>query len=193
VIITACGEDPDLILDTVRAACIIDYPRSRFRIVLADDGTDERLRSAVHILRQTYCNVFYYSRIKRKDIHHGFKAGNLNSTIRHTSQLDGGHSEWVAVLDCDMIPERDWLRALLAHAANQSDVAMAVPPQVGVDTRRIRALWLTFHSVSTTSRSMIRSFRLFRSNTMTTNCEILSVELGTAAQASSCGEPRSRR
>ena len=38
VLITACGEDDDLILNTARAACNIDYPADRFRVIVLDDG-----------------------------------------------------------------------------------------------------------------------------------------------------------
>ena len=47
IFITCCGEDDDLILDTIRAACDVDYPQDRFRVIVLDDGKSESLKSAI--------------------------------------------------------------------------------------------------------------------------------------------------
>lgn len=129
IIITACKESREIIMDTVRAACVIDYPRNSCRIIIADDGADMELRYQVEALQQDYSNLYYYSRIKIPGVDHKFKAGNINSTLEWTASFAWGASEWFAVLDCDMIPEPDWLRALLGHATKDSRVGMALPPQ----------------------------------------------------------------
>lgn len=50
IIITCCGEDLDVLLDTVRATCNIDYPAERYRVFLSDDGRSAELRAAVETL-----------------------------------------------------------------------------------------------------------------------------------------------
>jgi Glycosyl transferase family 2 len=130
VFITCCGEDDDLILDTVRAACDVDYPQDRFRVVVLDDGKSVSLQRAVENLRDTYHNVHYKCRPKFPGVPHHFKAGNLNYGVEEMHNMTGGPSEFIAALDADMIPERDWLRAIMPHLLIDEKMALACPPQV---------------------------------------------------------------
>lgn len=146
VFITCCKEDVDVILDTVRAvsvavfllidrrltwlqACGIDYPQDRFRVVVLDDGQDPELERSVECLQSAqFPNLFYHARIKTKP-HHA-KAGNLIGGTEYVTKLEGGAGEYICALDADMIPEPDWLRAILAHAVNDPKMALVCPPQL---------------------------------------------------------------
>ncbi len=57
VFITCCKEAVDVVLDTTRAACSIDYPQDRFRVVVLDDGKDSELEKAVNDLSEQYPNL----------------------------------------------------------------------------------------------------------------------------------------
>lgn len=129
VIITVCLENQDVVVDTLRAACAIDYPADQYRVIVADDGADRSLRSLVDSMRREYGNLYYFARSKTAGVHHKFKAGNINSTLQWTSTLAGGPAAWVAVLDVDMLPQPEWLRVLLSHARQDPQIGMAVPPQ----------------------------------------------------------------
>ncbi|PVI00019.1 glycosyltransferase family 2 protein [Periconia macrospinosa] len=131
VLITCCREDLDIILDTTRAACALDYPRDKFRVFVCDDGASAEVKNAVQHLHQTYPNVYYTSRIKDllvKD----YKAGNLNHALHHSRQLPFP-LKFVAGLDADMIPEPHWLRTMMPHLIDDPDVALACPPQTFYD------------------------------------------------------------
>jgi cellulose synthase/poly-beta-1,6-N-acetylglucosamine synthase-like glycosyltransferase len=128
--ITCCKEEVDVIVDTARAACEIDYPPERFRVIVLDDGNDASLREAIMGLSNTYVNIWYRSRTKIKGVPHHFKAGNLNYGLEEVCHMEGGPSQFMAALDADMIPERDWLRALMPHLLVDPKMAMACPPQV---------------------------------------------------------------
>jgi len=130
VFITCCGEDLDVVLDTTRAACAVEYPSARFRVVVLDDGKDCQLEKAIEALSQDYPNLHYHSRIKIKGVPHHFKAGNLTGGTDFVTKIDGGGGEFIAALDADMIPESDWLRAIIAHMVNDPDMALVCPPQV---------------------------------------------------------------
>lgn len=130
VFITCCGEDDDLILDTARAACDLDYPQDRFRVLVLDDGKSESLREAVEDMSSNHPNLYYRRRTKYPGIPHHFKAGNLNYGLEQTHKLPGGAYEYMAGLDCDMIPEREWLRAVVPHLVNDERMGLACPPQV---------------------------------------------------------------
>lgn len=151
--VTCCGEDDDLVLDTVRATCDQDYPRDRFRVVVLDDGKSASLEAAVAQMALTYPNLHYIARLKIPGVPHHFKSGNLNNGLDQMHLLPGGAGEFMAALDADMvscrclevtcfsclhiqIPERDWLRALLPHLLIDPKVALACPPQLFYNTPR---------------------------------------------------------
>ncbi len=138
VLITCCGEDDDLILNTTRAACSIDYPVDAFRVLILDDGRSPSLNRAVHALSRKYPNLYYRSRPKLSGVPHHFKAGNLNYGLEQTLGLKGGRGEFVAALDADMIPEPHWLRAILPHMLEDKRCALACPPQVCLHVQRKR-------------------------------------------------------
>lgn len=130
VLITCCGEDDDLILNTTRAACSQDFPRDSFRVIVLDDGGSSALYRAVQALSASYPNLHYRSRPKLPNVPHHFKAGNLNYGLEQTLSMEGGRGEFVAALDADMIPEPHWLRAILPHMLSGERCALACPPQV---------------------------------------------------------------
>ena len=90
ILITCCNEDLDVILDTVRAACVLNYPQNRFRVFVCDDGSSAELETSVNALRADYNNLFYTARTKgpKRD----YKAGNLNHGLRfsRTHPRDSG-------------------------------------------------------------------------------------------------------
>lgn len=85
VIITCCGEDIDVLLDTVRAACNLDYPAERYRVFLSDDAKSEALQAAIASLDITSPHLIYTARDKPpvKD----YKAGNLNHGLRISKEM----------------------------------------------------------------------------------------------------------
>lgn len=132
VFVTCCGEDIDVVRDTVRAAAAVDWPFDRFRVVVLDDGGSAELRNAVETLALAYSNVYYTARTKVKGVPHHFKAGNLNHGLQFVHSLPGGAGEYIAALDADMIPEPDWLRAIIAHLVIDPKLALSCPPQVSL-------------------------------------------------------------
>lgn len=130
VLITCCGEDDELILNTTRAACSLDYPLDSFRVIVLDDGRSPALYRAVQYWSAQYANLHYRSRPKLPSVPHHFKAGNLNYGLEQTLSMEGGRGEFVAALDADMIPEPHWLRAILPHMLSDERCALACPPQV---------------------------------------------------------------
>jgi len=123
VFIPTYNEDPELLETTVRAACLIRYPKDLFRIYVLDDGgTDqkcsdedpEKAQAARERRRnlQAMCarlGVTYMTRPRNEMA----KAGNVNHAFRQT----GG--DLILILDADHIPTTDilentvdWFRAL---------------------------------------------------------------------------------
>lgn len=132
IFITCCGEDVDLVLDTTRATCEVDYPQDRFRVVILDDANCTDLRQAIGHLEEIYPNLVYRCRPKFPGVPHHFKAGNLNYGIQEVLSMPGGASQYVAALDADMIPEPHWLRAVMPHLMRDPKMALACPPQASI-------------------------------------------------------------
>jgi cellulose synthase/poly-beta-1,6-N-acetylglucosamine synthase-like glycosyltransferase len=130
VFITCCREETDLILDTVRGACDVDYPVDRFRVIVLDDGKSDELKTQVAILQGHYTNLYYTAREKFPGVPHHFKAGNLNYGLNTAKEMPGGPSQFIAALDADMIPEKHWLRAIMPHMLIDDRMGLACPPQV---------------------------------------------------------------
>ncbi|KAG0154379.1 hypothetical protein PDIDSM_1759 [Penicillium digitatum] len=134
VFITCCGEDDEVVLDTVRGACDQDYPRDQMRVIILDDAHSLTLEAACNQLALNHPNVIYMAREKIPGKPHHFKAGNLNYGLDQTNLLPGGAGQFMAALDADMIPEQDWLRAILPHLLVDPKMALACPPQLFYNT-----------------------------------------------------------
>jgi cellulose synthase/poly-beta-1,6-N-acetylglucosamine synthase-like glycosyltransferase len=126
VLVPICREPLDLVQDTIRATLNLDYPRSRYRVVVTDDGKSAALRSWVEQLAKEFPNLYYTARETKGD----WKAGNLNHAIKFTKSLPGGRGEFIAGLDADMIPERKWLRAVIPHIVQNPNCGVVCPAQV---------------------------------------------------------------
>ena len=133
VLITCCGEPVDTILNTISAAAFQEYPSGRHSVFVLDDGHDETLREAVEVFdgkstRRGGARVIYLSRIVKQDTKSYFKAGNLQFGIEETKRR--GDSDFIAGLDADMIPHKQWLRKMVPHLLADEKTALAIPPQV---------------------------------------------------------------
>ncbi|KAI9043143.1 uncharacterized protein KD926_004326 [Aspergillus affinis] len=132
ICITCCGEDLDVIMDTVAGAASQSYPRDRFRVFLLDDAKSSALETAVREFNNQrpngFQNVIYLARKKQQGAPHHYKAGNLRYGLSESARRGGG-AEFVAALDVDMIPVKDWLRRVVPHLLLDQNVAMAIPPQ----------------------------------------------------------------
>lgn len=154
VLLTTCGEVVPMILNTVRAACNIDYPTDRYRIIICDDDGDRNLEEALRPLIQQFSHLFYHARTKYPGVHHHYKAGNLQSGIDFALPLDGGPGEYLATLDADMIPDPQWLRALLPHLIRDPKLGLISPPQVCIFKKSIPIISYFFADSSLWKRNL---------------------------------------
>ncbi|KAK0736123.1 glycosyltransferase like family 2-domain-containing protein [Apiosordaria backusii] len=116
VIIPICKEPEAMVYGTVLAVLDLDYPLEKLRVIITDDGEDHAVESGLSALRSKTANVFYTSNSgKTKTKPPGVKAVNVNNALRFIDTLPRGRAELVAVLDVDMIPDRNWLRATIPH------------------------------------------------------------------------------
>ncbi|RAL00128.1 glycosyltransferase family 2 protein [Aspergillus ibericus CBS 121593] len=126
VLVPCCGEPVDVILDTVRAACRMDYPIAKFRVLVMDDGASSALEAAVAALRLDLPHLFYHTRGKQSGKVFA-KAGNLNYAL--FSLQDKVQPEFCVIFDADSIPMPDFLRATLPHLLRNPDTALLTTRQ----------------------------------------------------------------
>lgn len=115
-------------MDTVRAACVLDYSRSCFRVLVLDDGDSSQVREAVEDLRTSYPHLHYSARGKSPDFVFS-KAGNINHALHQVHNVQWPAPEFVAVLDADFIAEPHFLRATVPHLILNPKIAMVSTPQ----------------------------------------------------------------
>ena len=129
VFITYCGESLDVLLDTVTAACVLEYPREKFRVFVLDDSCSSDTETAIRELAAFHSNLQYSSRGVMVDTHS--KAANLNHGLQLTKGFgaDRRVSELIAGLDFDMIPVPAWLGELVPRVTQDDRIGMAFIPQ----------------------------------------------------------------
>ncbi|CAF4447558.1 unnamed protein product, partial [Adineta steineri] len=93
IIIVCCHEPSDILLDTVRSALALNYPKNKYRIWILDDGKDEFMEqyiSKICVIYQRSPLVKYIRRFKEENKPHYYKAGNINNGLneikRHVGQ-----------------------------------------------------------------------------------------------------------
>ncbi|KAJ5383168.1 hypothetical protein N7517_001079 [Penicillium concentricum] len=126
VLVTCCGEPVEIILDTVRAACAMDYPASRFRVRLLDDGASSDLRDEIAKLTTKWTHLSYHTRGKQSGQSFA-KAGNLNYALFSLQTEDP--PEFCTVVDADSILMPEFLRATLPHLLEDPEAALLTTRQ----------------------------------------------------------------
>lgn len=126
VMIPCCGEMPNVVLNTIRAAAAQDYPTDQLRVYVLDDGGDSSLERGIEQI-QLEVGAPKLRYLCRKSSAF-FKAGNLDFGIKEMVKEDT--PEFLASLDADMIPDKQWLRRVVPHLLLDSSIGLACPPQV---------------------------------------------------------------
>jgi cellulose synthase (UDP-forming) len=111
VLIPTYNEPPDVVEPTLAAACRLRWPE--VRVALLDDGG----RPEMGALAARY-GAAYITR----ESNAGAKAGNINNALSLT------YAPYVAVFDCDHVPDERFLEATLGPLEDE-DVAFVQTPQ----------------------------------------------------------------
>jgi exo-beta-1,3-glucanase (GH17 family)/cellulose synthase/poly-beta-1,6-N-acetylglucosamine synthase-like glycosyltransferase len=118
--VPAYNEPPDMMIETLNALAVLDYPR--FEVIVMDNNTRDPevwkpVEAHCKTLGERFC--FYH-----EDKLAGFKAGALNYALAKTSP----EAEIVAVIDSDYAVTSNWLRDLIPQFTKPS-VAIIQAPQ----------------------------------------------------------------
>lgn len=126
VLLPCCNEPTRIQTETIRAALGLDYAQDRFKVLVLDDGGQDELKSICDSLQaedggQT---LQYLRRTKLPGLPHHFKCGNLNYGLKHSVD-----SEYVVIVDADMIVHPSFLRRMLPYLVDSPNVAFTQIPQ----------------------------------------------------------------
>lgn len=113
IFIPTYNEPLKVLKPTVIAAMAMDWPRSKFKVYILDDGRREELRRFAEEIGAGY--------VVRPDNRHA-KAGNLNHALGITS------SEFVAIFDCDHVPTRSFLQSAMGWFLRDEKLALVQTP-----------------------------------------------------------------
>lgn len=88
----------EVVRNSIEGALALDWPKKKLEVMVIDDSTDK----TSEIISE------YPVKHVRRTGRAGFKAGALNAGLRQTD------AEFIAVLDADFVPERDFLKKTVA-------------------------------------------------------------------------------
>ncbi|NCA92788.1 glycosyltransferase [bacterium] len=114
VIVSAYNEPVEIIKRTLISCLGIEYPNKKINIYIGDDGHREEIKALAEELGVNYIT-------REKNTH--AKAGNLNNVLKTAC------SEFVLLLDADMIPHRKILKKMIYYFEDNS-TAFVQSPQV---------------------------------------------------------------
>jgi len=120
VLVPVCGEPVEIVEPTIAAAT--NLHGANVSVLLLDDGDDEAMRALA---------ARHGARYITRRHHTGAKAGNINHALRHSA------AQFVAVLDCDHVPQPEFLSATLGWLQDD-DVAFVQTPQDYANARANR-------------------------------------------------------
>ncbi|KAL3686090.1 hypothetical protein R1sor_004112 [Riccia sorocarpa] len=124
IFLPCCKEPTEVPQDSIIATLAMDYPQDRFRVVVLDDGEDDDLRDFCESKTEGIGDrLVYLRREKIPGKSQNFKCGNLNFGLEHSD------SEYVVMMDADMILHPSFLQKLLPHIVNSPNIAFVQIPQ----------------------------------------------------------------
>jgi cellulose synthase (UDP-forming) len=120
IYITVAGEPVSVVEQTVKAATAIEYPH--FTVNILNDGYVAKKANwrEMEKLAKKYASTGVRCITRRRA--GGAKAGNINHALAVTK------APYVAVLDCDHIPSKDFLKRMMGYFAD-AQVAFVQSPQ----------------------------------------------------------------
>ncbi|NER47971.1 MAG: glycosyltransferase, partial [Symploca sp. SIO1A3] len=120
IYIPTYNESVELVRKTVLAAIAIDYPATKKKVYVLDDGRAEKYKARRVKLRQM-CEELGVTMMTRDNNDHA-KAGNINTAFKRT---DG---DLVLILDCDHIPARNFLQETVGFFLRDEKLAFVQTP-----------------------------------------------------------------
>lgn len=141
VFIVSSGQADQTVFDCAVAAASMDYPSHRYRVMVLDPLGSTNLESEIakHARTQACPHLTYHrrdlgteekvevvqSKTKAQVDSQKTKSNAINFGMQEAASLGmKGPSEFIAVFDADVLPERNFLRAVLPHILGENKVGL---------------------------------------------------------------------
>lgn len=91
-------------LRCARKCLSFDYPRDRYEIIIGDDSDNRHVSREIDKFAKKHPDIV---KVTRRRSRKGFKAGNLNNMLKHST------GEILVTFDSDFVPGKDFLRKVV--------------------------------------------------------------------------------
>lgn len=98
-----------------KRALAFDYPAEKLQIIIGDDSNDPKVKAAIDRFAVQHKDRIL---VTRRGENIGFKPGNLNHMLKYTT------GDIIVIFDSDFLPEKDFLRRIVAPIALNPSVAV---------------------------------------------------------------------
>jgi cellulose synthase/poly-beta-1,6-N-acetylglucosamine synthase-like glycosyltransferase len=89
-----------------------DYPKDRYEILIGDDSDNAHVSKVFADFAASHAGVNVLKREKNE----GYKPGNLNNLLKYSK------GEYIVVFDSDFLPQKDFLRRIIAPMVSDSSI-----------------------------------------------------------------------
>ncbi|GAA94458.1 glycosyltransferase family 2 protein [Mixia osmundae IAM 14324] len=126
VLVLCTGEDDQLAMDAAIAACKLDWPVDRLRVLLIDDAGSMALQvRANKYAEHRALHLTYHRRVKTKPMSRRHaKASAINFGLTETRMHGRIAGEYVMVLSASSLPDPSILRASIAHMVQNQQISL---------------------------------------------------------------------
>jgi cellulose synthase/poly-beta-1,6-N-acetylglucosamine synthase-like glycosyltransferase len=92
-----------------------DYPKEKYGIIIGDDSNKPEISAKIDEFASRHSKMV---KVTRRGNNAGFKPGNLNY------MLERSYGEIIVIFDSDFLPDRDFLRRIVAPFTIQKDISV---------------------------------------------------------------------
>lgn len=114
ILICTYNEPVDLLKKTIIGAIKLNYNKEKLNVYVCDDGRRDEVKKL--------CEEYSVNYITR-DTNEGAKAGNINNALKYIK------SEFVSILDADMIAKHNFLKETMQYFLDDDNLAFVQVPQ----------------------------------------------------------------
>ncbi|KAG0140732.1 hypothetical protein CROQUDRAFT_664821 [Cronartium quercuum f. sp. fusiforme G11] len=124
ILIITSGYSDDIVMDTVAATLALDYPPSRYRVMVIDNSQSSSLKHRIELFRKRPMNLSYHRVSYDHYIKHRCHPTGFAVYFALQQRSPRSPSPYIAILDGDMIPEVGFLRALVPHITQDASIGL---------------------------------------------------------------------
>lgn len=147
-------------LRCARKCLKFDYPKDRYEIIIGDDSDNMAVSMKIDEFSKKHQDLV---KVTRRENREGFKAGNLNNMLMHSS------GDIVVIFDSDFIPPRNFLRKAIPPFVRDKKLGYVqakwryINMEQNIVTRFASAVLMLYHNLLAAINSRARVPLLFGS------------------------------